>query len=118
MSEAMRAFYDELYPSDIRIENLDTQVRIWISQFLENSLENGAKQIEVRFFNNSAEGFDVIDDGVGIREQDLASMPECLDERIRNEIYKERSIGFKGEAMYCLVKSSDVTVMTKHKDSE
>lgn len=118
MSEQIRQFYDELYPSDIPIENLDQQLRIWIAQFLENSLEMNAKQIEVRFFNSGADGFDVIDDGDGIREEDFELLPECLDERMRNEIYKSRSIGFKGEAMFCLIKSSDVTVMSKHKDSD
>jgi DNA mismatch repair protein PMS2 len=117
MSEQIRQFYDELYPSDISIENLDQQLRIWIAQFLENSLENNAKQIEVRLFNFGSEGFDVIDDGDGIREEDFETLPECLDERARNEIYKYRSIGFKGEALYCLVKSSDVTIMSKHRES-
>ena len=72
----------------------------------------------MRFFNSGAEGFDVIDDGDGIRECDLETLPECLDERAHNEIYKTKSIGFKGEAMFCLIKSSDVTVMSKHKDSK
>lgn len=43
MSEQIRQFYDELYPSDISIENLDQQLRIWVAQFLENSLDMGAK---------------------------------------------------------------------------
>jgi DNA mismatch repair ATPase MutL len=76
-----------------------------------------AKQIEVRFFNHGAEGFDVIDDGDGIREEEFECLPECLDERATNELYKVKSIGFKGEAMFCLIKSSDVTIMSKHKDS-
>ncbi len=45
-------------------------------------------------------------------------MPECLDEWASNDMYKERSIGFKGEAFYCLVKSSDITIMSRHKDSQ
>lgn len=77
-----------------------------------------AKQIEVRFFNLGAEGFDVIDDGDGIREEDFEVLPECLDERSKNDIYKTKSIGFKGEAMFCLIKSSDVTIMSRHKDAE
>ena len=81
-------------------------------------MENNAKQIEVRLFNNGAEGFDVIDDGDGIREEDFESLPECLDERAKNEMYKTRSIGFKGEAMYCLIKCSDITIMSKHRDSQ
>ena len=118
MSEPIRRFYDELYPSDIIIECLDQQLRMWIAQFLENSLESNAKQIEIRLFNNGAEGFDMIDDGDGLSDQDLVSLPECLDERLKNEMYKTRSIGYKGEAFYCLIKCSDVTVMTKHKDSD
>ena len=51
MSEQIRQFYDELYPSDINIECLDQQLRAWVAQFLENSIDNNAKQIEIRFFN-------------------------------------------------------------------
>jgi len=77
-----------------------------------------AKQIEVRFFNIGADGFDIIDDGDGISEEDFEVLPECLDERIKNDIYKLKSIGFKGEAMFCLIKSSDVTIMSKHRNSD
>jgi DNA mismatch repair ATPase MutL len=77
-----------------------------------------AKQIEIRLFNNGSEGFDIIDDGDGITEEEFLCLPECLDERQRNDMYKTRSIGFKGEAFFCLIKSADVTVMSKHKNSE
>lgn len=60
----------------------------------------------------------MIDDGEGIKEEDFESLPECLDERARNDLYKTKSIGYKGEAAFCLIKSSDVTIMSKHKDSE
>ena len=59
----------------------------------------------------------MIDDGEGLREKDFEFLPECLDEWANNDMYKERSIGFKGEAFYCLVKSSDITIMSRHKDS-
>ena len=40
-----------------------------------------AKQIEIRLFNNGSEGFDIIDDGDGITEEEFLCLPECLDER-------------------------------------
>lgn len=47
------------------------------------------------------QGFDVVDDGDGIpeREFDDKNYARSMENRQRNEIYKTRSIGYKGEAM-------------------
>jgi DNA mismatch repair ATPase MutL len=65
----------------------------------------------------AAEGFDIIDDGQGIPETEMANLCKTLPNWERNSIYKTRSIGFLGEAMFSLVKSSQVTVYTRSKDS-
>jgi DNA mismatch repair ATPase MutL len=57
----------------------------------------------------------VIDDGDGIREEDMANFCRTLPNRERNEIYKNRSIGYMGEAMHSLVRSSQVVVFTREK---
>jgi DNA mismatch repair ATPase MutL len=36
-----------------------------------------------------------------------------MESRQRNEIYKTRSIGFKGEALDSLTRASELTVITK-----
>jgi len=64
------------------------------------------------------EGFDIIDDGVGIPENEFASLCKTLPNRERNDLYKSRSIGYMGEALYSLCKSSEVTILTKSADSD
>lgn len=61
---------------------------------MENSLECNPKFVEVRFINRGADGFDIIDDGVGYTHNQLSVICKCLPERERNEIYKEKSIGY------------------------
>lgn len=37
-------------------------------------------------------------------------MAKCLPHRERNEVYKTKSIGFKGEALSSIAKSSELTI--------
>jgi DNA mismatch repair ATPase MutL len=69
----------------------------------------------VRFLRNGADGFDIIDDGEGIKENDMANFCCTLPNRERNDLYKTRSIGFMGEAMHSLVRSSNVIIYTRDK---
>ena len=61
-------------------------------------------------------GFDIVDNGSGYTQSELAILCKCLPQRERNEIYKIKSIGFRGEALNSLCKSSRVTITTKHND--
>ena len=83
---------------------------------LENAIyERKAKNVEVRFLRNGSEGFDVIDDGEGIKEADMANFCRTLPNRERNDMYKNRSIGYMGEAMHSLVRSSQVVILTRER---
>ena len=64
----------------------------------------------------ASEGFDVIDDGEGIADEEMPSLCKTLPNRERNSLYKSRSIGFLGEALQSLVKSSKVTIYTRSKN--
>ncbi len=77
-----------------------------------------AKKIEVRFIKMGTDGFDVIDDGIGIDERDFASLCKTLPNRERNEIYKTRSLGYMGEALNSLCWSSDLAIFTRHVNSQ
>eukprot|EP00347_Sterkiella_histriomuscorum_P004478 403360311 len=75
--------------SDIRIHDIYQLLRIWISQLVENSVERNAKKIEVRLYDQGKLGFDIIDDGEGIEEQEFDNdYVKCMPMRARNEIYK------------------------------
>jgi DNA mismatch repair ATPase MutL len=109
-------YYNSIFTSDIKIEDLDSQLRVWIVQLVENAVyERHAKSVEVRFLRNGAEGFDIIDDGDGIKEADMQNFCRTLPNRERNDIYKTRSIGYMGEAMFSLVRSSQVVILTRER---
>jgi hypothetical protein len=117
--EAMKTYFEDLFTSDVtKLSNLDEQLKIWMIQLLENSVDSGATRVECRFIRMGAEGFDVIDNGQGIKEEDFADYVKTEPFRERNDIYKTRSLGFRGEALYSLVKSSHITIMTKVADDE
>jgi DNA mismatch repair ATPase MutL len=88
-------------------------------QLLENAVyERKATRVEVRFLKMAQEGFDIIDDGEGISDEDMANHCKTLPNRERNPMYKTRSLGFLGEALHSLVKSSSVTIFTRSKDAQ
>lgn len=117
-SEAVLDYFSDLFTSDIRIEDLDNQLRVWVTQFLENSFESKAKQVEVRFIKMGSDGFDVIDNGDGIPESDFLTLAKTLPNREKNDMYKTRSLGHQGEALYSLCKSSEVVIYTRHASSK
>jgi len=83
---------------------------------VDNSLEGNPSYIEIRLYNKSMYGFDILDNGTGWTQDDLKIICKCLPRRERNEMYKKKSIGWRGEALSSLVKSCTVTLTTKHED--
>ena len=81
---------------------------------MENALEEKATRIEFRFYRKGLNGFDVIYNGLGISDTELPDICKCFELRKRNELYKTRSIGYRGEALSSLAKSSTLTVITRH----
>ena len=87
-----------------------------MSQLIDNSLDGSPTYIEVRLYDKSMKGFDILDNGTGYTQNDLSVIAKCLPARERNDLFKSKSIGWRGEAFSSLVKSSSVTLTTKHKD--
>ncbi len=85
-----------------------------MSQLIENALEWKAQYIEVHLYEKGIQGFDLIDDGEGIPEREFDNeYAKCMPNRQRNEIYKTRSIGYKGEALDSLSWATELTIITK-----
>ena len=61
----------------------------------------------------------MIDDGEGIPEKefDNKDYARCMENRQRNEIYKTRSIGYKGEALDSLARATELTIISKQVES-
>ena len=102
--------------SDLPSINLDNLLRVWLSQLIDNAMQGKPTYVEVRLYAKGANGFDVVDNGCGFTQSQLAVLCKCMPTRERNEIYKVKSIGFQGEALNSLCKSSKVTITTKHND--
>ena len=102
--------------SDLKSINLDNLLRVWLSQLIDNALSGKPTYIEVRFYGKGANGFDLVDNGSGYTQNELGIICKCLPRRERNEIYKQKSLGYRGEALNSLCKSSRVVITTKHVD--
>ncbi len=48
-----------------------------VKELIENSLDAGAKTIEIRLKNYGSDSIEVIDDGPGINEQDFQAVSKC-----------------------------------------
>lgn len=49
-----------------------------VKELVENSLDAGAKHIDVKFKNKGLDGVEVCDDGCGVKEQDVEAMGKFL----------------------------------------
>jgi DNA mismatch repair ATPase MutL len=96
--------------------NFNELLRIWVSQLLDNALDCNPELISLTFHQYGTFGFTLSDNGTGYTTADLSVIARCLPQRERNEMYKTRSIGFRGEALSSLCKCAKVSIITKHKE--
>lgn len=92
-----------------------------VKELVENSLDANSTQIDVKFFSSGLLGFEVIDNGKGIKEMDFENV--CLrgtTSKIQDfeDIYKIKSLGFRGEALSSLCNIGTLSIMTKQKGCE
>jgi len=106
----------KLIDSDVASINLDLLLKVWLSQLIDNALSCKPSYIEVRLYCKGALGFDVVDNGCGYTQTELQTMCKILFNRERNEIYKKKSIGFRGEALSSICKSCRLTIMTRSEE--
>ncbi|CDW73098.1 mismatch repair endonuclease pms2 [Stylonychia lemnae] len=98
---------------NLKLENLDNQLRIWLSQLVENSIHMNAKTIEIKLIQKGTFGFDVVDDGLGIDKSEFENLCQYESKRQYNQIYKTRSLGWRGEALHSLSQCSELKVITR-----
>ena len=106
----------KFFDSDLKSINLVNLLRVWMSQLIDNALTGKPTYIEVRFYGKGSSGFDLVDNGSGYTQAELSVICRCMPKRERNELYKNKSIGYRGEALNSLCKSSRVVITTKHLD--
>ncbi len=91
-----------------------------VRELLDNAIDAGAQNITLQLIEGGIERISVIDDGMGIRHEDLplvchshsTSKVATLD-----DLYNLSSLGFRGEALYSIASSAKITIATSHKDS-
>ncbi|MDX1921427.1 MAG: DNA mismatch repair endonuclease MutL [Candidatus Caenarcaniphilales bacterium] len=88
-----------------------------VKELIDNSIDAGAKSIQIQIISQDGRSFKVIDDGYGIDKDDieLAFAPHATskinDTADLNELH---TLGFRGEALASISSIAKVTCTTKH----
>ncbi len=91
-----------------------------IKELLENSLDAGSLNIKIEILNNGLDLIRIIDDGIGIKKNDLfKSIQKYTTSKIffSNDLFKINSYGFRGMALSCISSISNFSISSKYKYS-
>ncbi|KAH9819432.1 hypothetical protein DFH28DRAFT_956022 [Melampsora americana] len=92
-----------------------------VKELLENSLDAGATAVEIRFKEYGLEGLEVIDNGSGITEKDLATVGlnhHTSKLTTFEDLRQLKTFGFRGEALSSLCALSKVKLQTSTSETE
>lgn len=100
-----------------KINDIETVIR----ELIENSVDAGARNIEIRLARYGIESIEVEDDGAGIDESDFDTLGlRYHTSKISDFAKLQESLetfGFRGEALSCLCNLANVSITTKTKSS-
>lgn len=91
-----------------------------VKEFVENSLDAGAKNIEIRIERGGKDSVCVSDDGSGIERSELhaAFLPHATSKIARVEdLDLIRTLGFRGEALASIASVSHVRIRSRYKEA-
>lgn len=89
-------------------------------ELIDNALDAGATNIEIRALENGTESMEVIDNGSGISSTDFERLckPHCTSKlAVFDDFNSLTSYGFRGEALNALAALSDIQILTRAADS-
>ena len=92
-----------------------------VKEMLENSIDAGAKNITVEIKNGGISLIKIIDDGVGIAEDDMEiAFERHATSKIRKaeDLESIKSMGFRGEALASIAGISKVEMVSKKENDE
>ncbi|KAM6250026.1 mismatch repair endonuclease PMS2 isoform 2-T2 [Porphyrio hochstetteri] len=97
--------------------NLGTAVK----ELVENSLDAGATNIDIKLKDHGAELIEVSDNGGGVEEENFEGLTlKHYTSKIQDfsDLIHVETFGFRGEALSSLCALSDVTIFTCHKNAK
>lgn len=90
-----------------------------VKELIENSIDAGAKHIDIEIEDGGQSLIRVIDDGIGIHPEDIekAFLPHATS-KISNieDLFKILTMGFRGEALPSIASVSKISLASKQKD--
>lgn len=90
-----------------------------VKELIENSIDANAEQIHVYIKEYGLAQIKVIDDGEGISKEDVSlAFQRHATSKIKDEkdLFKIKTLGFRGEALYSIAQVSKLRVITQQKD--
>lgn len=92
-----------------------------VKELIENSIDAGAENIEIRIEEGGRKLIQVKDDGHGILPDDIkAAFNRYATSKIEDidDLYSLYSLGFRGEALASIASVAEVEMLSRHKEKE
>ncbi|XP_022129098.2 mismatch repair endonuclease PMS2 isoform X2 [Pieris rapae] len=93
---------------------------IAVKELLENSLDAGATNVDIRLKNYGIDLIEVSDNGTGVTEDNMAALTLKYHTSKLNDysdLLGVTSFGFRGEALSSLCSLANLTIITRHQTS-
>ncbi len=92
-----------------------------VKELIENSIDAGAKNIEIKIEDGGRDLIKVKDDGHGIEADDIeAAFNRYATSKIEDidDLYSLYSLGFRGEALASIASVAEIEMISRHQDSD
>ncbi len=92
-----------------------------VKELVENSIDAGAKNIDIFIIDGGTSFIQVTDDGCGIEHNEVkkAFLPHATSKiKVADDLESIITLGFRGEALSSIASVSEVTMITRTKEEE